>query len=238
MFIAISSCSKEVSTNIATMQPLGVGYYWNFVDSTFSSSGVLTKVDSSRLGITGKSIYSYKGEQLELFWWNWYDKALKAYTSSKWLSKNDETGCLFYGGVTSDSVYIFGKSLNIKYPVSLNESWERRTYTYHTASSKTSFYISDTLSVICKAVDEKFTTSIGQLNCNVYEYRRKDQHIIDLYYSLNIGYVGLIDRLNGVILSKKTILSYNLSEGSVNLKSINQPEFSEIKNNVSYSPFE
>lgn len=235
IFIVLSCKKADDESEIAqdTIQPLGVGYYWEYIDSTFSETGLLVNVDTSRLGITGKSVINYKEEELELFYWNWYDNDLQEYRNFKFICNNGEEGFYFYGGMTDEKTYILGKTLNIKYPVKINDSWNRVEYVYTERSDSSYFFISDTITIVCDAVNELFMTATGGLNCYRYHNTQEmgeDVEDIYFYQALDIGYVGYVRKWNGVIRYKKTLLSYNLTNSPVKKtiksasgKSENQP---------------
>lgn len=218
--ISLLSCKKETEpeTKQRLIQPLGVGYYWEFVDSTFSDTG-LTEVDTTRLTIVGNSRIEYNNAILNLYFWSWSN--IPQYS---WLCNYDTTGFYFYGGKTDNGTYIYGKSLSIKYPVSINESWNNIKYLYSQIGDSSFFYISDTVSYKCEAVSEAFNTGVGLLNCYKIHYTsisNDSQSEVYLYNSLDIGYVGMIKKQNGVIRFKKTLISYSLTnpDSSINKKS-------------------
>jgi hypothetical protein len=224
LFIIIVSCKKEASDiKLTYIQPLGVGYYWEFIDSTFSETGSLLYVDTSRVGITGKSEVNYEGEMLELYHWNWYDWTKEKYISQKWLCNNDKSGFCFYGGITSNGSYIFEKSISILYPVKVNDSWDEKQYSYKIINDSSFFYISDTITKGCESVSEDFVTVFGKLNCYKIKYNRQignKTEEVSIYQSRDIGYVGLIAETKGIITFKKTLKSYSLVESSMKLESI------------------
>jgi len=238
--ISLLSCKKETEseTKQSLIQPLGVGYYWEFVDSTFSDIGTLINVDTSRLSITGNAQIAYNHTTLDLYFWSWSFNPKYI-----WLCNYDTKGFYFYGGKTDNGTYIYGKSLSVKYPVNINESWNNIKYSYSQIGDSSFFFISDTVSYKCEAIHEEFLTGVGPFNCYKisYSHNQNDlQYKTYLYYSLDIGYVGMIDKQNGITRFKKTLISYSLKSSNSFFKK--NSEFINGKRldnfgNIEYEPY-
>jgi hypothetical protein len=225
--VLLFSCKKdsEPETKQVLIQPLGVGYYWEFVDSTFSNIGDLTNVDTSRLSITGITNVTYKGESIDLYDWSW-----NTAPNFMWLCNYDATGFYMYGGKTDNGTYIYEKSLNIKYPVKINEIWDHINYSHGQIGDSSFFYIYNTVYYTCLAVNEPFKTKLGSFDCYNYNYNYLTNGHPDqtyLYYAPNIGYVGMIEQENGITIYKKTLISYNITDS--NLSSNKRSDFMNIK---------
>lgn len=224
LFVSLLSCKKENehAGTPALIQPLGIGYFWEYVDSTFTDKGVFTRVDTSKLGITGRIEVEYEGENLQLYLWNWFDHTNNEYQGNKWLCNNDKEGFCFYGGESGDHNFIFKRSLNKKYPVKADESWDVINYVFGKKNDSLYCYINDTLSYTCKSINETFLTKKGPVKCFKYQQILDSNGTIEevnIYNSLNIGYVGLIRVRNGITIYKKSLLSYSLKDSPESPKS-------------------
>lgn len=203
--------------------PLKVGNYWSYIDSSFTENGILEKVDSSTLSITGYSDVSYKGSNLQVFHWTWIFEGQSSNFS--WLFRNETDGLYSYGTRSLDSNYIYDKSLLFKYPVKVNDSWQNIE---HYSSPGDTIYYSDTIAYTCISINEKFITPGGVFSCIVYNSKRNNNYdFYDsyIYFAKNIGYLGLLTKKNGIVTFKKVLSSYNLTKiifepSQISLKSI------------------
>ncbi len=113
----------------------------------------------------------------------------------KWLSFNGSDGLYLLGGISS-SDSLFKKILQLKYPVSVGESWQVPHLVYDLYENR--FLIDDTLTYTCISTNETIETPAGIFECYVYCYRlRPAEDVLDewehyLYYSPNIGNVATI----------------------------------------------
>ncbi len=94
------------------IQPLSVGYTWEFSDSTFSSTGQLIKVGKSQLGITGKISELVAGKATDLYLWNWYDEVAQRYKKYQWVCNNEEGGFYYFGGMYNRTFTLMEKTLS------------------------------------------------------------------------------------------------------------------------------
>ena len=228
LFIGIAvffSCEKNDDAIVIdndVIHPLGVGYTWEYIDSAFTEEGTLDYVDTSKLGITGKTTIQYEGEDVEVFYWSWYNDNDQEYRSNKWLMSNGSNGLYCYGGATSKDIYVIEKTMNLKYPANANDSWERIKYTYRTENDSTYFYRGDTVTSTCVATNEIFSTPLHQYTCYKYHYVIERSNYTDdvyLYQVPKIGYVGYIRKRDGVVMFKKVLSSYNLTYSSMSSSS-------------------
>ncbi|TSA26845.1 MAG: hypothetical protein D4R68_06665 [Ignavibacteriales bacterium] len=190
--------------------PLYVGISWTYIDSSFNTSGVFTSRDSSRLGIMGKGSYSYQGQNIELFYWNWINLKTNKPSTYSWLKRNDNDGLNSYGGYFRNQPSNLVKSLGNKFPVNAGDTWNSPTWSF--TPSDSAFHITDTLKYTCLSTNEIFKTPAGNFSCYVYTYQRKttvnNQTTISdtyLYFVKNKGYIGLVGKTNGVMRSKKVL---------------------------------
>jgi hypothetical protein len=222
--ILVSSCEKKGNDTItgvintsSTIVPLVVGNQWEYIDSTFSTTGP-PHVDSSKLGITGKISISYQGQSVEVFYWNWYDNKTNHPQDYKWLGKSESDGYYVYGGASSKGVYVLTRALSQKYPLSVGDTWMRPNVT---ARADSTFYIADTSLYRCVSVNQELKTAAGTFSACVYTYQRTRTvgsvvTVIDtyLYYVPSIGYVSLLEKQNGVITYRKLLRSYRVTTPS------------------------
>ncbi|GAB4126979.1 MAG: hypothetical protein Fur0015_00560 [Ignavibacteriales bacterium] len=220
-FIFFIGCDKNKDKNRTepdnnttdNIMPFKVGNFWNYVDSSFADDGTFLNEDYSKLGISGKETINYKGKQIEMYYWNWYDMNTYEPRESKWLVTNESTGIYFYGGKYYNKNFVFEKSLSIKFPVVAGESWQKINYSSY--SSDSTFKVSDTVTISCVSVSEKFQTDAGNLDCYVYHYPSNSLYGPSdtyIYYAVNVGYVGLIMKYNGQVVYKKKMTNYSLQK--------------------------
>ncbi|MEI6682277.1 MAG: hypothetical protein WCO44_06600 [Bacteroidota bacterium] len=229
LMIMISSCKKnseQTSTSSggtsSMLIPLKTGNYWEFIDSSFNN-GVFTYADTSRLTITGTKHVSYQGKDYTVWFWSWNNQA----QSPCWFVNNESDGLHFYGGKLDSVDYFLTKQLSYKFPVQAGETWKQVSVTY----SGTKFYLGDTLPTHCLATSYPFKTKAGVLSCIEFQYIRPaikkntiaglqftgiDQGSsmateVTLFYKPDMGYVGYIGKVNGLITFTKTLSSCKLN---------------------------
>jgi hypothetical protein len=214
------SCEKDnvSNNNKKIIQPLEVGYYWTFVDSTFSYDGILSQVDTSTVSVIGKETLNYKGKEIELFYWKWdfFDRI--------WLSNNEDGGFYLYGLRINDNSYVVEKSLNMKYPITVGDTWDQ--YMFEFDQEGLYCYISDTVGNECLYTNKSFSTVVGELDCIVTKYTNlasDESWETYLYHCPDIGYVGLESKLNGVVVFSKRLIDYNLTVGKALLTTKSAP---------------
>jgi len=186
--------------------PLYVGISWTYVDSTYSTSGAFVSRDSSKLGITGKNTFNYQSQNIELFYWNWINLQTNKAQNYMWLVRNDNDGFSWYGGYFRNQPSALSKSLNIKFPANVGDTWNYPRWTFNLKDSV--FRIADTVHLTCIANNQIYKTPAGNLNCFVYTYMINNQTTVDstyLFYSKNKGYVGMIGKTNGIMRFKKVL---------------------------------
>lgn len=207
--IVFAGCKKDDSPvsqdTSAVLMPLSVGNQWVYVDSIFTESGALDIVDTVTLGITGKRTVVYEGKNVEVFYWNWIYKGVA--DQLIWLCRNESDGLNSYGLQASESNYVLKKSQWLKFPVNVGESWKNYSFVY---SDSTKTFTADTSLYTCTSVNEKVKTAKGEYECYSYLLRRvfpEGTYEIYMYMSKNVGYVGLVTKINGVIREKYSLLS-------------------------------
>jgi len=204
----IYSCEKDETEGINDLkkliQPLEVGYNWTFIDSTFDNEGTLTKVDTSTVSVIGSEIVNYDGKQIELFFWKWdfYERI--------WLYVNEEENLYKYGLRDDNKNYIITQSLNQPYPVNIGDTWSSYHFNLQVENDTTFGVIRDTTEYECIYKDYTLNTKIGNLEC-IVKHTSDDLGERYIYYSPNIGYVGLENRVDGIIRFKKTLMNYDFS---------------------------
>lgn len=224
LFSINGGCKKDDNpvggngSSVNSIMPLIVGNSWTFIDSSFTDNGVFERADTSRLAITGKTNISYQDTNIEVYYWDWVDESNGQSTGIKFLCGNDDNGFNFYGGEYLDSMMVLGQYLFLRYPVEPGEQWDWIKISYQGDSL---FIIEDTNKVTCISVNEQFKTAQGTFNCYVYYYRRTYFNRMEenyLFFAENIGYVGAITKVNGIVTYKKLLLSNNLLKYGINTK--------------------
>lgn len=226
-------CSKnddnnDVSDNSSkVIMPLGVGYTWDYIDSTFTSAGKVESVDSSRLVITG-----YVYDSIKAYLWTWYDFHSKTYNDVSELINTNDKGFVDYGFMYNNVRYFNNNKNNylyLKYPVNLNDKWQSFSIGYSINDRKVTTH-PDTVSLTCTSINKKLHTKAGDFDCYVYtsSETNSEGNVIEqsMYFAPNIGYLGFIQKENGIVFSKKLLKSYSLvgKENSGNkVKSIRNP---------------
>jgi len=220
------SCSKKSEqSNNSVIIPLKVGNYWEFIDSSFNNS-VFTYSDTSRLTISGSQTISFNGTNYQVFLWTWN---IPYFQNSSYFVSNESNGLYIYGGTNGHRDFVLSKSLSNKFPVNAGELWYHSELGYKGIDS--SIYIIDTVQVQCISINSAFNSKKGIINCYSYQFIRtiprslrpilaelsgfKDtgdfSTVNTTYFNPNIGYIGSIQTINGIITFKKTLLSYHLN---------------------------
>jgi hypothetical protein len=217
----LSSCGKKGDDQVVNppieqtaIVPLVVGNEWRYVDSTFNTDGSV-RIDSSTLAITGKTSVQYQGQTIEVYYWNWIDNRTKLPQDWKWLCRNESDGFCLFGGASSKGTFVLTKSLDIKFPGSVGDSWQRISIV---TSGDSTFRLGDTTVVRCLAVSEDLSTPAGALKCYVTHYQRSrtigsTTTVTDtyVYHVPNIGYVALLAKENGRTAFRKLLRTYHVS---------------------------
>jgi hypothetical protein len=235
LVLTLTSCGKDPTSpgTSTVICPLSIGNHWTYVDSTFYGGSVW--VDSSRLGITGKTTVPFEGNSYEVYFWNWYEDDLQQYRDYKWLMRNEDDGLWSLGGTSSSDTLIL-ETMIVKYPVSAADTWPQTAVSW--SSWDSSFFARDTLVITCVATDEQFATAAGTFRCCVYHYsenyyagnsnpwvsRFKASVVagqpapqnplnltnVYLYFAPGVGYVGLIVKESDEVVGKRSLLSFHL----------------------------
>jgi len=214
VLLLFSGCRDEnpVDPNeesIDVIMPLKVGNLWTYVDSTFDKNGALVFVDSIKLGVTGKTNINYEGENIELFYWSWIIGKTGTPYGYHRLARNEIDGLSFFGERILDENFVQGKSLEIKYPVAVGDTWEVEFFL--SSSEDSSFSTGNSVFVTCKSINEKFLTNLGEMECYVYLFqksRNNEEDSFSLYFNKNLGYVGGFSGVNETGKSKRTLKSF------------------------------
>lgn len=210
LFTNCSNSNEDGSSSSDAILPLGVGYSWTYIDSSFNSDGSFHRADSSRLTITGTTSISVKNKSVRVYDWTWFDFEANAYANDKWLITN-ENGFTLYGVRDTDSTYLWDPDLSFKYPVSANESWTHINYIITMDANDAIEEIEkDTVHTTCSSTASDFRTGIGTLKCHEYS-ETTDGYEISYFFALNKGLVGMIQKKNNVVLQKKMLRSYSLA---------------------------
>ncbi len=216
VFVSCSKTPTPTPEKKTVIQPLGTGFTWEYSDSTFSKTGQLIKVGKSQLGITGKITKQFEGKSTDMYFWNWFDETTQQYKNPKWLCNNEEGGFYYFGGMADSVLYIFEKTLSVKYPAKVGDTWEKINYGIVQSNSVTAFHKQSTSKIVCKSVDTLFQTGKGKIECYKYQLFNPSYNTSEVYvlYAPNIGFVGYVKKTNGVVVYKKSLVSYDLTKSS------------------------
>lgn len=198
---------NEESINV--IMPLQVGNQWTYIDSTFDENDALVYVDSLKLGIIGKTNIKHEGENIDLFHWSWISNEGGIPYGDQRLARNENDGLSFFGKRILDENYVHGKSLEIKYPAAVGDTWEVESFLY--SSEDSSFSTGNSMFVTCKSINEKFLTSLGEMECYVYLFQKSinnEEDSFSLYFNKNLGYVGGVSVVNDTGKFKRTLKSF------------------------------
>lgn len=211
--ISLYSCKKVTkSSDIQedVICPLSYGNYWTYQDSVWNSdTGEFIYVSENKIGITGTTTVTIDGSEYLGYHWNYYDTDTSIPFDYKFICINSEDGLWYLGGQSSNTLFI-SKSLWIKYPVDVGDSWPFEIIYYD--GTNDNFFIMETVIVQCIAKNEKFITDLGEFECIVYHYysNRHGGRDTYLYYLPNIGMVGSLHKKGDIIYRKRKLTSYNL----------------------------
>ncbi len=172
--------------------PLSVGNYWAYVDTVFDS-GVVTQVDSYKVGVTGTTTITHSDRIYEVFLVKPFDMETDQPNDYASLRRNESDGLWSFGTMSSMHTRIV-RSLLVKYPVSVGDTWQHA-------------YI-ETSRVECVAVNEEYETPAGTFKCHVYKFQTPHYDIYS-YYVPTIGAVAHIAKQNGEILFKQSLFRYH-----------------------------
>lgn len=223
VFLAIvllfSSCGKDKNpvkpdeNSNEELFPLKVGNTWQYIDTMYTENGDFLYAETSKLGITGSAEINYATNKVKVYYWNWYNMGTNQPRDEKWLASVENSSLYFYGGRYFDVDFVFFKSLQFKYPVSVNETWKRSVFSSN--SSDSTFEYAGDLDMSCISINEKLKTPYGEFNCIVYHYKTTSLYgDADAYFyaSKGYGYVGLIVKTNGIVTFKKLLKSQKLEK--------------------------
>jgi len=221
----IMSCEKEKTEIIPKfIQPLGIGYHWVYADSTFSPYEGFLYSDTSILTVTGKTSIMHYGEETEVYFWSWDFLHGYGISSTVWLCNNSDEGFYIYGAIYEGNYYLQPKSLSIKFPVKINESWDRLNYSLIKSIDSTYLYNTNKTTITCTSVNESFYAGSHNYKCFIYKLSMGDPgDLIEIYayYSPEVGYIGYKRMYNGSLIFTKTLISYDLTESMTKKSDVN-----------------
>jgi hypothetical protein len=203
--------------------PLKVGNFWEFVDSAFTA-GEYSWSDTSRVTITDEKDVSLNGKTYHVFYWTW---GMPSYDYCSYFVSNESDGFNMFGGTNGTDDFVLTRSLFYKYPVKAGDIWDFYDVMY---GSYATFYLADTIQKQCTSKNAIFNTFVGSLSCIEYMqngYYSKSLFFLSgrmpgsakelpsaselfIYYKPDLGYVGLVNKANGMVTYKKTLLTYHV----------------------------
>jgi hypothetical protein len=211
--------------------PLAVGNQWTYVDSTFAAgTGALQTVDSSRVMITGHGTIRVSGTACDVYDWTWVDPVTGVPDPVSFVVGTAPNGTYSYGGRSSAGLYSTGRFLELRYPVYLNDSWLQHEVVYWSARG----FVDTTFAYQCTAPSLQFhlspTDSLRSVEYyfNYFFFYSNDpnhSHHAEtfLYYCPGVGYVGLVEKLDGVIVGSKRLRHFQLLPASAATASLPLP---------------
>lgn len=197
ILILIAGCSDRDTVKAGkqfsdTILPLAEDNYWIFEDSVFVD-GEFDKLEIKKMGITGASQIGYAGETIWVYHWAWYDMPEDKAQIRRSLVRNEDEGLAYYGQKMGSSYTEFARRLFIKYPAEQGEEW---TYT-------------EGALIQCVSLETVYETPLGSFQA--IEYRMTLGETVQyLYYVPEVGYVGMIEKNNGVIVRKRGLKEYQV----------------------------
>jgi len=224
--ISCSGGNNNLPAEKDEILPLEVGNRWRYVVEDFDPQGKDVAIDTTQLEISGKRLFDIDNNSEELFYWQWRNLDTGNYETTKWLKANQSDGAWLYGVIhEAEKDTLLYPSLHIKYPVLSGDIW-------YVKNSENKF---DEYS--CTKTEYNLNTFYGDVKCNEYHYQnisrgsitrdfiefynlpealfslKKDTTIYDfkLYYSPNIGYVGLKVYVNGELKYQQLLLDFVLN---------------------------
>jgi hypothetical protein len=197
--------------------PMAVGNRWTYVDSTFATgTGQLQSVDSSRVEITGREDIRYQGVVCEAYDWTWTNPANGSPDDFSFVVGTAPNGIYEYGGRSSSGLFMPGRLLELRYPVYLNDSWTAHEILHYASRG----FVDTTYTYQCSAPDTLLRTPAGMLRCVEYLYTyfffysndplHSHRSELFIYYRPGVGYVGFVQKLDGVVTASKRLRSYRL----------------------------
>lgn len=191
--------------------PLEIGNYWVYEASSFFPNDTL--VNFWKFGITGSTDILFQGEKIQVFYWVNIDYQTGIPAEIKYYYKNESDGLFIYGATCPTDTLVF-KSLYLKYPVKIAEQWNHQTITILSSPNPLNecFAAGETLSIECIKTSHEFLTPVGRFNCYEFHYQipqtsNKEKF---LYFSPNIGFVGMIEKENNQIVHKWVLKEYQI----------------------------
>lgn len=198
-----SSGQFKIADYDAGLVPLAVGNRWTYIDSSFSNGQVSTF--NTVLGISGTSNIQYQSQPYTVYHWNWLNPVTLEPGKIAWLMANGPEGVYDFGGRTAQGDTVMAKNLYVKFPARLGETWKR----VEILNAGSYIILGDTLVVTVVSTNEVLDTPAGKIRCYVYSSQRGSLNVLE-YYSVNMGYVALIQMFNGTITFKKVLSSYQI----------------------------
>ena len=203
-----SNNSTEVDIlNGKVLMPLSVGNYWIYADSSFTDSG--SKVDSLKLGISGKKTITYNNKDVVVYFWNWYNHDFSTLSPYYWYIANESEGLVNYGyaidnvGDKRDTIL---RSIWYKYPVSVNESFKRYSIGY----APPSFSVNE-LTYTCLSTNATIKTPAGNFSCYLYKCIQPSGYFSEIYYYPGIGYVAAVFKnSSNKVTSNLSLMRYKI----------------------------
>jgi hypothetical protein len=230
----VSTTSSNIDFRpLKTICPLAVGNYWVYEDLDYDSLGNVTWADSSKLGLGSSLIIADGDVSHKAYLWSWYEpyETLATTRSGYPMIVTGEGLCNIGYNDTA-----FVKCIVAKYPCSIGDQWTTQGEVEYSPVYNEYYYYNyyGTDYYECISTKEPFQCGLGTLYCMVYRweitFKNKDKLYLlkqfgintgksslngkstctlDMFFSLNIGYVGYILSVDGDVWSKKILKRFH-----------------------------
>jgi hypothetical protein len=211
MGLMLNSCKDESTNTNETPKkiiPLKIGYTWSYYHYLSDDAGNITK-DTIQALISDSRKFSIEGTDYQAYFWKEYLKdSIEPYAF-----------CLI--APTSDGVYNLGSDsdtnsiqishLWLKYPCSVNDSWNC-VYYYYSYSDKQFF--KDSCKISCINTNKEITIPLGTFRCYQFQYLLSFKNPNDTktyeYYAPGVGLIKYERYYNDIKIEERLLIAYLL----------------------------
>lgn len=202
----LSSCLTS-SNGGGAFFPLAVGNRWRMVDYT-RENGTLKISDTSEIHVSKSTTVLVAGEHLAAYKINWYyplSVSISNPDSVFWIERMESDGLNLYGFSHGGVDTIFGKTMDIKHPALIGESWYRKVLNWTGLG-----WVANITEVEMAQTDTLISTPAGRFHCFAVRTSYTAGSFNFEYYSPGIGPVAYKTISNDTLTAKSLLLSYSL----------------------------
>lgn len=195
MILALEGCRDRGATPVDPTTLTDSGDIWPLTpgnDWLYKIDQPTWVQDTVKMEITGSILVSFQGENYTAM-----KMTVHSITQSRpefqWLYWNGPDGVYSMGGISPTDTFIV-KELQLKYPVSVGDTWRCQSVAY--SSDRGKFYINDTLKYSLIAKDVSVITPSGTFKCFQYQFSKRPADDIvaiwdyNFYYTPGIGQIA------------------------------------------------